>query len=928
MSDSERARQEGRTAPRIDLEKAREALNGFRANIRGSNPPETELDRFLNGHRFLDGNGAYEDPPIVDEYGNVDMGKRFDSRETKVLLNIGDVYPGFQFDLKRAIMLDGRNKKTLSEGETLELPALRRAVHIQFLSFLKSEGVPAPDYISGGLMASEPPKTGGGEGPPTGPPDEDSPFGEYKDDGSLERFVKVKEKMWGRIFAICNGGGDELRRLEGELKSKGLLAADGSIYDALHDFFRAAGFGEAKVGFAVNEARGTADEATRLQRFSRLWRNGRWMYMNAVAPEVSRDTDSAHESIEILCNSGPVGIDVAKEKLTEAERKIVSDLVKVAIGRGWNKLTDSIRNINWGKSIHEGVNRYFLGRLREGININETEQATGGTSAPGPESGRVEIPKDEKALRLLIRREARKVLSLNDDDSIGAGVVLDKIKLALPGYDPKERETIELFPRGIPNIDKIREEIIEELRARCELHNAQVKEGSYQGMKSTAALAKYVEDSEGNAFREISNGTFEWLKMVRERGDGLTAENVDRAFSVLVWAGEESAPVGFEPLFRQFEGFLGQENIEDKVKNIYDASYPKKTQQEFKEKLAEVFGDDAADLAWQMFQGLRLEGEYKPSHYLFSVTHPAENRDFLATAFKVVIGSSRVLGDETADHRSFKDEIQRLAKLPLLARAKDEKTRNVKVDGLFMDRTNNGNFLRGSNFIDRGKLSVERTAVGQIKQASKVISAWIEIGKLGDKTSDKAGKIDGAVAQLVAIASALNELVDFGAVTLVDAETQLFIEAENIAWELSTQNEINMVPGQIKEDRKFLLPSGYNRMLNLMAKATLDGISAWPDLDGTRYVFLSDAKFKIVAEYIKKLRGESYSTFSSLPTGDPDKIVDLADVEKEQNKYVVPVIRGDVVRTSSGARLARQNRDINAKVDRFRKSLGLPKFRN
>lgn len=533
---------------------------------------------------------------------------------------------------------------------------------------------------------------------------------------------------------------------------------------------------------------------------------------------------------------------------------------------------------------------------------------------------RVEIPRTERELRLFLRKEAIKALELHKGDGATAGDILDKIRLNLPGYSEEEKKAMVLFPPEIEGIDKIRKEILEELDARCELHNAQTREvNTYQGMKQSAAADQYVKDFDSGNAREISNKTFDWLKRVFDRGDGLSAGKIDEAFSVLVWAGEGEAPAGFEATLAPFREFIGVANAEGKVLNLYNGNYPTEAYDAFFDKLSAVYGSDAANLAWQMFQGLRLEGDYKPQHYLYGLTHPGENRDFLATALEVVVGSARILRDDEADHHSFKDEIERLVQLPLKARAKDEQAGNAKVDGLLMQRTNQGRFLRGTNFRARGMLSIERISVGAVKKGNAITSAWVEIGKLGDKTSDKAGKVDGAVAQLVAIASAFNDLLDLGAVEMAAVQKQLSIEAQNILWELSVRNEINMVPGQKKESVKFLLPSGINRMMDLISAATLEGVSRWPNEE--RFVVLSDGQLANISEYARHLRELAWKVFDALPTDDIEKTRNLITDERKASKFILPTVRGEQALPPEGAAVAAHRRRMERLADQISQAI-------
>lgn len=913
MSETKRRDQEGHTTPKIDLEEARRKLDVFRVNIQGSNPPETELDRFLNGHRFSSGNGAYESSPIVDKYGNVDMGKGFDSRETIVLLNIGDAYPGFQTDLRRAAVLDGRNKTTLSEMEIIELQALRRGVHIQFLNFLKSEGVPVPDYISGGLTASEPPnRTGEGGAPPPIPPDESGPFGEYRDDGSLERFIKAKEKLWGSVFAICNGNDDELRRLEGELKSKGLLATDGSIYDALHDFFRAAGFGEAKVGFAVNEARDTANETMRLQRLSRLWRNGRWMYMNAVAPEVLRHTDSEHDLIEILCNSGPVGVGVAKENLANAEKKIVSDLAKVAIGRGWNRLTDSIRNINWGKSIHDGVNKYFLGRLREGININETERAAGGTDSPGTENGRVEILTDEKKLKLFLRERARDIIrTTSSDDLLTLNNIRDKIISGL-GFDPKTFTPVNLFERlPVDRRDGFRSEFEEEVLARCTLRAAELKEWSYKAMADKgAAVNRYMNDMKGSesggaSAAVLDRDTFLWLKNLKNEGDGLTREAVDRAFSMFVMLGERD-PDFSATWARPFEKYRPKKRKADGTEswgtNYYDPSYDRGMKANAVGEIESTFGKDATSLAWQMFQAFKEEGNYNWQHYLSRDFTFAASRHSLATLLTppVYIGSRRVYETKTG---TYKDELERVALSALRVKTKvgedsdptlddPTKTKDRFEANIYLGRARKGAFLRESPFEDQnmvkdGRLP-QQLSFNTVKDGEKFRTAIVAIGELG-KDADKSPKIGAVISALSDLRNNGQSLVEAGVIIQGDLDRQIKNECKNAIWELSVENPANTVDlgTQTKAKPSFLPPSGLNTLFEKMGGSVSGGANM-------RYVG-TDSDYYDLSEYMKQIRDRTWKLMRSerlIRSDSEDSDVGLLKKEGGVANLVLPVVRG------------------------------------
>lgn len=335
-----------------------------------------------------------------------------------------------------------------------------------------------------------------------------------------------------------------------------------------------------------------------------------------------------------------------------------------------------------------------------------------GTNPPvdnAEKTKRKELPRDEKELKLALRRLMREAIRItSNEDNLTLDAVTTKIKLAL-GYDKDTMVQVDLF-ESLPEEKRedVKATVEAEVACRCLLRAAELREISYKGMADKgAAVNRYMNDMKGSeqnaaSAAVIDRSTFLWLKSIDDLGDekGPTGKKVDQAFQVMVQLGENAEGYNFSDDLHEFQVFLGVKDRAGEGRNIYHPDYdPEKRDQAVKVMRAK-FGDDAYTLAWQMFQAFKEEGNYNWQHYLSRDFTFASSRESLATLLKppVYVGSRRVYVEEIT-LRSQLDE----------ARAENRLTDVAPLEAKLKDRKDKRKALRDEKKAAKRKLQTARS---------------------------------------------------------------------------------------------------------------------------------------------------------------------------------------------------------------------------
>lgn len=602
---------------------------------------------------------------------------------------------------------------------------------------------------------------------------------------------------------------------------------------------------------------------------------------------------------------------------------ISDDRIRQTLITGWMGTYGDTDPILWDRAV-AGLEPVATGETAPGTTRQPEEQV-----APRAEI-KDSIPNAENELRLFLRR---KVLAKLDEITNVDLLTVDGV-LGLVVKDlTQEAETmiVSIFPGWLgERRDEVEKAVRGEVGVLCNLRAAEIREESYQETHPKNVAANFIRDFEGTAdvksnAVDIMNTTLEALRKLPDLGPtALTTEKIDKALSILLWMGMGDETTGTEPDWvRPFLGFRGVVNEHGKVENFHNPKYPYEIKERCLEEITRVYGEDARDIALKLFNGLRMGSRFNNLHYFAQFVQYSDNRHFMTTVLEAPVGSDRVYVDpkevETG-HQSHKDEIKSIAFTPLEIKVEE---RGRKTQGVYFERALKGEFLRATNFRSREK-SIDRSYVPVVKNANKFRTAVIEIGNLGDKTNEKSGKVDGAVDQLISIATAGRELIDLGAISLDELRRQLMVEAKNIIWEFSVRNEVNMPPGQKKESVKFLLPSGYNKLLTLMSRATLEGVSKWAD--GSQFIIMGDDDLAELSEYAEKFRKAALGKFKGLETDDYSK---TSVLESDENKAVglrLPRIRGEEAQPMVVAKVSERLQKIARQADQFGRSIWGEKY--
>ncbi len=492
--------------------------------------------------------------------------------------------------------------------------------------------------------------------------------------------------------------------------------------------------------------------------------------------------------------------------------------------------TNSV-GIDWILSKDPGEERNNL--VRAWINNNLTsdlatlDRAYASLGIKEVKTGSVEIPNDELGFKREMRKRVREIIRLTDKES---QLSLSDIEKALileisreMGLDTSKGGGVYLFPTSLEGGDlrkreKIKNEVEAEISARVNLRRLQIQEETYKSYESSEGLKKFISDMKGNESNPASpsiilNETYDFLRSIDSLGEaeGATTKKVDAAFSVLLKLGNNVKDPG-GPWDARLNQFVGRDQ------NIFHPEYLSADRARAMEMIGTIYGEDARDLAWQLFQAYKEEGNYTWKHYLNGLFKFSESRA-AAVKLKVYTGSRRVLEVykkkiETEGFVPFSDEVKVLANSALRVPGKvgiDAQGKDVKERALYYERAMSGEFLQATELTDPVwvKNHPEMDAYNTFKAGDKVRTAiTVGIGALGAET-DKISAIPKAQVLLSDIRTSLNTLVDLGVIKKKDADKQVFDESLNVLWELSIYNPLNVrdLSTQTRDKPKFLLPS-------------------------------------------------------------------------------------------------------------------------
>lgn len=493
----------------------------------------------------------------------------------------------------------------------------------------------------------------------------------------------------------------------------------------------------------------------------------------------------------------------------------------------WQIEIERIDEIINNPTLQESLRRSWIERHLANSNIpHEVMQTELGKIENKQGEGRVErreMPTEPEKYRKFIRNVLVDVIqnetntSRLDFNQIETSIK-SLVRERLMGSSPSEGNSgsFELYPEALGDrLTELKELIKKEIEARANLRKLQLNEEKYK-QGGGGSLASYLREMGGTDENlasplNISMDTYQWLINLDSLGDpDLTTEKVDKALMVLLKLGERN-PDFSDPemeIFRQFR--TGS-------KNIYDPNYGEDNKKRALDTIANHYGKDAFNIAYQIFQAYKEEGNYNPDHYLNILFQFAQARKGLYAGGSPA-GSIRVYSEQTTDG-GYETQIPFLALSPLRAQQIRQtmdpvsgEPKDVKEPFFLYNRALQGLFLR-SFTPSTIKNTPEKEAFATVKEANKVRLAIVEgIGKLGT-LANKGDQIPEAVKHLITLRNSGQELVDKKVFTQEEWDKQMLIEAKNAIWELSINYPTNKDLGnQSLAKPFFLLPSKLNEL--------------------------------------------------------------------------------------------------------------------
>ncbi len=598
------------------------------------------------------------------------------------------------------------------------------------------------------------------------------------------------------------------------------------------------------------------------------------------------------------------------------------------------------------RSIGPGPNRDALVRdliSRKGSSVgndvyNNLVGALGGSEVRQQE--RLKIPTEPTEYKRFIRQRVREIIRKTENENdLSFNSIERTLKSELVsemGFDPSRGGVgLELYPKELgTRLAETKNEIELEIKARVNLRGLQIKENKYKDYgDKNAALASYIRDmkgAEGGGANPsvVATETYRWLKTVDSLNDleGATTEKIDKAFLILLALGETKS-VFSNPDVADFARFRAGE------KNIYDPEYDPNMKEEALNLIAQKYGEDARDLAYQLFQAYKEEGNYNKKHYLFVLYKFSEARKD-AAKINVFIGSRRLYiagqeepGGDNNTNKTHKDEIDHLALSPLRVEAKigvDPNGKDITRTDVYFERALGGRFLQETELVNPSwvKNTPEMKAFSGIKAGDKARAAIIGIGTLGME-SDKSGAVSKAESYLSDLRRNGQELVASKVISQAELDEQMFSEAKNVLFELSIDNPINIddLSTQSRDKVKFLLASKLPNLLVIFGK-----IVAAPSFR----IINNNGDFSYLRNKVESLRRRTFDEFEKGSnrggiTYSPD---DEKLVEREKNSLKVlalPSIPGEGLERRTTNIPLKVVQRVTSPVDRIRKALGFKK---
>lgn len=546
-------------------------------------------------------------------------------------------------------------------------------------------------------------------------------------------------------------------------------------------------------------------------------------------------------------------------------------------------------------------------------------------------AGKEMVPTDPMEYRKFMRETMKLVIDRADNaGDLNPNAIEAKLKAEISGRTGQL--VVEVFPNALGK--EVRDAVEAEIRARSNLRVLQLREDAYKGYDKSAALAKYINDNKGSETNSadpsfVAVETYKWLKNINNLGDpeGTTTQKVDKALSLLLRLGEEN------PMFSADEAdFVG-------FGNIYDPKYDTERKMTALGLIARECGEDAKDLAYQLFQAFKEEGNYNKDHYMFVLFQFSQARKNAADSGSPV-GSRRLYVDKMIDPADGQEktvaqvaggherEIPCLARSPLRAQAKygeepaptpaePNKRKDLKRPDLNFRRAVDGNFLQNLDYSNIKNLP-DRETFSEIKNAVKVKTAIEDIGKLGE--SDKSSVVGNAEKALKEIRNSGQELVESQVVGSQEIsqgwlDFQLEREVENVLWEVSIRNPMNIsnLSSQSRQKPNFLLPSG---LADLFSKVGLEtGKKGYRIINNQQHFSWLRAKFRETID-------DTYRVFENEDVNNGGMTLEKGDKEliKKQELYLenkkLPTIPGEgIVDVATGVHRAAQV--VTAPFDRF-----------
>ncbi len=518
---------------------------------------------------------------------------------------------------------------------------------------------------------------------------------------------------------------------------------------------------------------------------------------------------------------------------------------------------EAIKKAGINRDTPEG--RELAGRLAAWCLMEEPKREEPNKETTNVE--RREMPTEPEKYRKFIRKMLVEVIqNETETGKLNFNQIETSIKTLvrerLMGSSPSEGNYgyLELYPEALgDHREELRELIKEEVEARANLRKLQINEERYKQGNKKNSLTNYLRDMEGSegSFANPSNisiETYRWLKNLDSLGDpDLTTGKVDKALMVLLKLGEQN-PDFSDPEMSSFTQFRTGS------KNIYDPSYGEDSKKRALDEVASRYGNDAFNIAYQIFQAYKEEGNYNPDHYLYGLFQFAQARKG-SYAGGTPTGSIRVYSEQSSDG-GHETQIPFLALSPLRAQQKISETmdpvsgepKDVKEPFFLYKKALQGLFLR-SFTPSTIKNTPEREAYATVKEAVTVKTAIENIGILGT-LANKGDQIPEAVKHLITLRKSGQELVDKKVFTQEEWDKQMLIETKNAIWELSINYPTNKdLRNQSLAKPYFLLPS---KLIELFVKLG--------DLTGNRElrIIQNESDYSVLREYVTKMMKTTY----------------------------------------------------------------------